>query len=127
MFRTITDGGHAGVRIEESADGQTMVALDADGISRKLLHQLSEGTSDQLYLALRIAALEDYAAVTSPLPFVVDDVLQTFDDPRTTTTLRALLELSEKVQVIALTHHTHVGRLASTLPADAVHIVQLGG
>jgi uncharacterized protein YhaN len=127
VFRTITDGGHAGVKIEESADGQTMVALDADGISRKLLHQLSEGTSDQLYLALRIAALEDYAAVTSPLPFVVDDVLQTFDDPRTTTTLRALLELSEKVQVIALTHHTHVGRLASTLPADAVHIVQLGG
>jgi uncharacterized protein YhaN len=104
-----------------------MVALEADGTTRKLLDQLSEGTSDQLYLALRIAALEDYAAAASPLPFIADDVLQTFDDPRTAATLRALLGLSDRVQVIALTHHTHVGDLAATLPAGAVNVIRLGG
>ena len=62
VFRIITGGVQAGVRIEDTRDGQTMVALEADGVTRKSLDQLSEGTCDQLYLALRIAALEDYAA-----------------------------------------------------------------
>jgi uncharacterized protein YhaN len=125
IFRTITGGAQAGVRIEETKDGQTMVALEADGTTRKSLDQLSEGTSDQLYLALRIAALEDYAATASPLPFIADDILQTFDDPRTAATMRALLDLSNKVQVIVLTHHTHVGDLAAQLPNGAVQVMRL--
>jgi uncharacterized protein YhaN len=125
VFRIITGGAQAGVRIEDSRDGQTMVALEADGVSRKSLDQLSEGTCDQLYLALRIAALEDYARTTSPLPFIADDILQTFDDPRTEATMRALLGLSEHVQVIVLTHHTHIGDLAARLPAGAVQVMRL--
>jgi uncharacterized protein YhaN len=127
VFRTITGGAQAGVRIEETKDGQTMVALEADGVTRKSLDQLSEGTCDQLYLALRIAALEDYAKTASPLPFIADDILQTFDDPRTAATLRALLELSERVQVIVLTHHPHVGDLAAEIPGDAVRVMRLDG
>ena len=127
VFRTITGGAQAGVRIEETKDGQTMVALEADGMTRKSLDQLSEGTCDQLYLALRIAALEDYAKTVSPLPFIADDILQTFDDPRTTATLRALVELSARVQVIVLTHHPHVGDLAARLPGDAVRVMRLEG
>jgi uncharacterized protein YhaN len=125
VFRTITGGAQGGVRIEETKDGQTMVALEADGVTRKSLDQLSEGTCDQLYLALRVAALEDYAATASPLPFVADDILQTFDDPRTEATMRALLELSGRVQVIVLTHHTHVGDLAGRLPDGAVQVIRL--
>ena len=37
VFRTITGGVQAGVRIEETKDGQTMVALEADGATRKSL------------------------------------------------------------------------------------------
>jgi uncharacterized protein YhaN len=127
VFRTITAGAQAGVRIEETRDGQTMVALEADGVGRKSLDQLSEGTCDQLYLALRIAALEDYAKTASPLPFIADDILQTFDDARTTATLHALLELSGRVQVIVLTHHPHVGDLAAGLPGEAVRVMRLEG
>ena len=126
VFRAITGGAQHGVAVEESGGTQTMVAREADGVTRKPLDQLSEGTSDQLYLALRIAALEDYADAGPPLPFIADDVLQTFDDPRTTATLYALLGLSAKVQVIALTHHRHVGELAASLPGSAVHTVWLG-
>jgi uncharacterized protein YhaN len=127
VFRTITGGAQAGVRIEDTKDGQTMVALEADGIGRKSLDQLSEGTCDQLYLALRIAALEDYAAKGSPLPFIADDILQTFDDTRTTETLRALRDLSGQVQVIVLTHHAHVGDLAAALPGDEIRVMRLDG
>lgn len=125
VFHTITGGAQVGVRIEDTRDGQTMVALEADGTTRKSLDQLSEGTCDQLYLALRIAALEDYARTASPLPFIADDVLQTFDDARATATLRALLELSQRVQVIVLTHHPHVGDLAARLPGGAVQVTRL--
>lgn len=127
VFQAITGGAHAGVAVEDAGAGPVMMALEADGTTRKQLDQLSEGTCDQLYLALRIAALEDYAASAPPLPFIVDDVLQTFDDPRTIATLHALLALSEHVQVIALTHHPHVGVLAAALPAGAAHIVRLPG
>jgi uncharacterized protein YhaN len=125
VFRTITGGAQAGVRVEDTRDGQTMVALEADGLTRKTLDHLSEGTSDQLYLALRIAALEDYAATASPLPFIADDLLQTFDDPRTAATMRVLQELSARVQVIVLTHHTHVGDLAAGLADAPVNVIRL--
>ena len=126
VFCTITGGVQAGVEIEDARDRQTLVAVEADGITRKALRHLSEGTSDQLYLALRIAALEDYATAGASLPFIVDDILQTFDDPRTTAALQALLQLSEKVQVITLTHHPHVGNLAAMLPNGSVNVVRLG-
>ena len=125
VFRAITGGAQAGVRVEDTKDGQTMVALEADGVTRKALDQLSEGTCDQLYLALRIAALEDYAANASPLPFIADDILQTFDDPRTIATMQVLRSLSEHVQVIVLTHHPHVGALAARLSDDAVKVITL--
>ena len=44
----------------------------------KTLEQLSEGTRDQLYLALRILALREHAAGAMPLPFIADDILQTY-------------------------------------------------
>ena len=43
---------------------------------------LSTGTADQLYLALRIAAIEDYLERVDTLPFIADDLLINFDDER---------------------------------------------
>ena len=86
------------------------------------IEALSEGTRDQLYLALRIVALEDFTAVSPPLPFIADDVLQTFDDTRAVAALHALLALSRRVQVIVLTHHQHLAELSRSLPAGCVNI-----
>ena len=70
--------------------------------------ELSEGTRDQLYLALRLVAVEDHVQNAPPLPFVADDILQTFDDvTRARAALEALVGLSQHVQVILLTHHPH--------------------
>ena len=43
---------------------------------------MSDGTADQLYLALRLASLEQYLEHNKALPFVVDDILLRFDDER---------------------------------------------
>ena len=125
-FRALTGGAYAGVAVEDRGNEQVMVALEAAGNGRKDIGDgLSEGTSDQLFLALRLVALEDYVAGQPPLPFIADDVLQTFDDARAVAALRALLDLSVHVQVIVLTHHPHVRALADCLPAGTVHEVVL--
>ncbi len=69
---------------------------------RKELTELSEGTRDQLYLALRMEALRGRCQSAMAVPFIADDILQTFDDERAAAALRALCELSANLQVIVL-------------------------
>ena len=92
---------------------------------RKAVKDLSEGERDQLFLALRMAAIEDHVATTSPLPFVCDDILQTFDDDRATAAMQALVQLSENVQVILLSHHRHLAGLSARLAPDRVHLCEI--
>ncbi len=60
----------------------------------------SEGTVDQLYLALRLAVAE---ALTEDAPLVLDDALVRFDDVRLQAALEVLKELSQHRQVILFT------------------------
>lgn len=73
---------------------------------------MSEGTCDQVYLALRLASLSLYLDREEPLPFIVDDILVNFDDQRSLATLRVLVEFSKRTQVIMFTHHQHIVELA---------------
>jgi uncharacterized protein YhaN len=73
---------------------------------------MSDGTADQLYLALRLASLEQYLENNEPLPFVVDDILLRFDDARALATLNVLAGLAAKTQVLFFTHHQHLVDLA---------------
>jgi uncharacterized protein YhaN len=69
---------------------------------------LSDGTRDQLYLALRLAALEMHLEQAMPLPFIADDLFINYDDIRSKAGFEALKALSEKTQVIFLSHHDHL-------------------
>ena len=73
---------------------------------------LSEGTRDQLYLALRLAYLDQHLSRGESLPLVVDDVLVNFDDKRARATLGLLGQLAEKTQVLFFTHHSRLVELA---------------
>ena len=86
---------------------------------------MSEGARDQLYLALRLAYLEDYAKRSEPIPFVGDDLFMTFDDDRTKNGLAALAGLSADVQPILFTHHMHVVELARQTLGNDVDVMEL--
>jgi uncharacterized protein YhaN len=73
---------------------------------------MSDGAADQLYLALRLAGLEEYLERNEPIPFIVDDILIKFDDSRASAALKALEKLSTRTQVIFFTHHRHLVELA---------------
>lgn len=77
---------------------------------------LSEGTRDQLYLGLRMAALSVQAGSASlPLPLVLDDVLVHFDDDRAAAALRLFGELAPTVEIVYLTHHARIRDLAASV------------
>ena len=60
----------------------------------------SDGTADQLYLALRLAVAEE---LTPHAPLVLDDALVRFDDTRLASALDILQESAESKQVIVFT------------------------
>jgi uncharacterized protein YhaN len=125
-FASVTGGAYT-VITDERAETPTLRVqeLAFPQPSGQAIDTLSEGTRDQLYLALRMVALEDFTADRPPLPFIADDILQTFDDTRALAALQALVGLSRHVQVIVLTHHQHIASLARTLPGNAIRIRSL--
>jgi uncharacterized protein YhaN len=89
---------------------------------------MSDGSHDQLYLALRLASLEAWLGAHEPIPFIVDDILLNFDDRRAAAALSALADLSRRTQVLFFTHHRHIIDLARThLPRDVVFVHELPG
>ena len=86
---------------------------------------MSEGTRDQLYLALRLAALELYFEQSQPLPFIADDLFVNFDDARAKAGLQALANLSKKTQIIFLSHHDHLVSIVQAVFGKSVNIVRL--
>ncbi len=103
LFATMTDGRYP--RVSRLLDKQeTILVEQADGTTKRP-EQLSTGTREQLYLAIRLASLLHYRQRGEPLPVVMDDVLVNFDDDRIRRTVRVLAELPEEVQVLFLTCH----------------------
>ncbi len=129
LFSTLTSGVYARVLTETGDDNVTRLSLAQRDFpdERQSVRDLSEGTRDQLYLALRLAAIEAHAAGAPALPFIGDDILQTFDDDRALAAMRVLQDISRNVQVILLTHHRHVLDLAARLPAGSAHVCRIGG
>lgn len=112
LFGRLTEGRYDRLEVDEDEDGSRyVVAHQADGASCRVDH-LSEGTIDQLYLALRLAALEGEAEFTEPLPFIADDLLVNFDNQRALAAMHVLAEFSRTTQVILFTHHDHIADIA---------------
>lgn len=64
---------------------------------------LSQGTADQLYLAVRLAICDTVLPPERSIPILLDDALVTFDDERMAAALDYLVELSRTRQVILFT------------------------
>jgi uncharacterized protein YhaN len=121
-FATITRGAYSGLAAEPAeGGGEVLVARAADGRTRGAA-QLSKGTRMQLYLALRVAGYHEIAAQRAPMPFIGDDIMETFDDGRAAAAFGALADMARVGQVIYLTHHEHLIALArAACPGLAVH------
>ncbi len=126
IFRRLTGGAFSALRVDhDEKDAPFLLAQRASGGSLPV-SSLSEGTRDQLYLALRLATLHRTARATDPLPLVLDDVLVHFDDVRAAAALEVLGELSRELQVILFTHHEHVAKLATSTLGGRAAVHRIG-
>ena len=81
------------------------IQIENAGSNYKIPAQMSRGTREQLYLALRLGLIEHYESRSEPLPVIMDDVLVNFDDDREQKVMEILKRFAEKRQVIVFSCH----------------------
>ena len=97
LFSALTGGRYQRILLTEELTLDT--AAEQEGTLRSSQWR-SDGTVDQLYLALRLAVAEE---LTPDAPLVLDDAMVRFDDDRLAIALHILKEFAENKQVILFT------------------------
>ncbi len=121
LLARITGGRH--LRVSADRQAETLIVHDASGQSRGP-KELSTGTREQLFLALRLAYVLDYCDRAEALPVIIDDVLVNFDRERARLTLGALCEVARSTQVLLFTCHHHIVELTRSV-APEVPVIEL--
>jgi uncharacterized protein YhaN len=101
-FEDWTDGRYR--RILAPLGRQIEEVEHRDG-SRVPVQNLSTGTAQQLYLALRFGLVDHFSETAEGLPILMDDILVNFDDRRAARAARAIESLAERHQIIYFTCH----------------------
>lgn len=126
IFQALTLGSFSRLLVDaDSHDSPRLVSIRTDGNKPVEVPGLSEGTRDQLYLALRLAALDQQASQGNCMPLIADDLFINFDDRRTAAGLQVLGDVSRRMQVILLTHHDHLVPLARQVLGDELNVIEL--
>ena len=125
VFMGLTDGAFSKLVVDYEVEPLKLTGQRASGALVEI-SGMSEGTRDQLYLALRLAALELHLEQTTPLPLIADDLFINYDDTRARAGLQALAKLSKATQVIFLSHHAHLVPVAQSVFGAQLNVVHLG-
>ncbi|AMK26044.1 MULTISPECIES: ATP-binding protein [Sphingobium] len=120
LFGATTLGEFAGIETDIDDKGLPVVVGRRANGGLAPVAAMSDGTRDQLFLAFRLASLENYGGATEPLPFIADDILVHFDDERSRSTLDLLAQFGKTNQVLLFTHHRSVRSLAEPLAAHGL-------
>jgi uncharacterized protein YhaN len=112
LFQRMTLKRYDGITSGFSEDDQAILLCRRAGDETVDVEGLSDGTRDQLYLSLRLAALEHHMVKNESMPLVVDDILVTFDDMRSAATLELMGKMAGKSQILFFTHHQRLVELA---------------
>ena len=127
LFSILTGQSFTELQLEIDQQDNTHLAGIRPGGSSVPVLGMSTGTADQLYLALRLAAVEDYLGHAKPLPFVADDLFINFDDDRSLAGFEVLGEIAKKTQVLFFTHHKHLMDVARQALGARISITELSG
>ena len=101
-----------------SLPGDNRVAVEDRAGKRKDTSELSRGTIEQLYLALRFGLVREFARRAEPMPVIMDDILVNFDPKRAKEACKALGELSKDQQVLLFTCHPETVELVKSMAQD---------
>ncbi|OBJ86073.1 chromosome segregation protein SMC [Mycobacterium gordonae] len=101
----VTNGRYLDVTVEPS--DLTMQVTESSGQMRQA-DRLSHGTTEQIYLLLRVTLSEVISGGAETAPLILDDVTTQSDSARTVAVMELLHELSTEHQVILFTQEDEV-------------------
>ena len=120
-FRTISRGAYSRLDTQLTDKGEVLMGIGASS-GAKIASEMSKGARFQLYLALRVAGYFEFVDQHGPVPFVADDILETFDDFRAEEAFRLFTKMAAVGQVIYLSHHRHLCEIARDVcPNVTIH------
>jgi uncharacterized protein YhaN len=117
-FRSMTGGRYTDVLVPMGSEG-IQVITRSGGL--KTSAELSRGTAEQLYLALRIGFLSSLKTGLE-LPVLMDDVVVNFDAERRAGAAAAIAELARGRQVIFFTCHEETAAVLAEAAPDRTTI-----
>jgi uncharacterized protein YhaN len=126
IFSELTLGRYRALDVDVEGGRPRLSGISADGSAVVPVTGMSEGTVDQLFLSLRLAAVEESVAGGARLPFLADDLFINYDDARSAAGFRVLAKLAKETQVLFFTHHEHLADLARETLDGAVSTSRLG-
>ena len=83
---------------------------------------LSKGTVDQIYLALRLALIQEMSQTGEFIPMLLDDPFANYDDARLDQTMRLLATLTQQHQILLFTCREDVVRSAESVGAPVIRL-----
>ena len=103
---------------------QTITVADTTGASKQPA-ELSRGTREQLYLALRFGLIREFGEHAERLPVVVDEALVNFDPQRARLAAESFAQLAETNQVLVFTCHPSTAEMFAD--AAGAQVVDISG
>ena len=121
LLAKLTGGKYDKVALTQQFEA---LAEEHDGLTPRRALALSQGTADQLYLAVRLAVCGLVLPGDDPCPLVLDDALANFDDGRCALALELLEELGRERQILLFTCHTREAALLAEHPGVSIQTLQ---
>jgi uncharacterized protein YhaN len=109
-FSKITEGEYKSIIFTASNE---MLLVKADG-TRFSPSELSRGTAEQVYLAIRLAVAMN--AGPAGFPIFMDDIAVNFDEKRTKRTMALIGEAAHDRQILFFTCHAHLHSIVPSVP-----------
>ena len=120
---TITGGVYDNAAAD---DNLVLNILTDEHMERVMPEQLSSGTIDQVYLALRIASVKMIEKESETIPLFFDEPFSQYDEERTKNALRLLIDESSHRQIFLYTCKKREVELAGELERNgAINIINL--
>ena len=105
-------------RIYSPLDSADIFVEDRDG-KVKGIDQLSKGTKEQLYLALRFGFIRYFGKQSEAIPIVFDEILVNFDPVRSQNVGNAIQELAATNQILFFTCHPDTVKILTDASPEA--------
>lgn len=109
LFASITQGEYTGITL--NLEDEKISVIHHSGVLKDPEKALSQGSREQLYLALRLAYIRNHAANAEPVPVIMDDILVNFDPHRMARTAETLATFARNNQILFFTCHPHMADL----------------